>query len=444
MIIVKFGGVSVADASAMRKALEIVKREYEKGEKLLVVLSACGGVTNALLELAGAAAKLGFEESKKALNNIVDRHKDTCDNLIKDKYIKELTRIKIDRLSSELNTLFEGVSLLKQCTPKSGDAIVSFGERLSTTLFEAACRAEGLDSELFDAGNAMKSDAAYSNAKLDMSLVEYNATKYLAPLLNAGKIVVTQGFLASAPDGSTTTLGRGGSDFSASVFGSVLGAREIWISTDVNGALSADPRIIPNAKTVESMSYDEVAEISFFGAKVLHPETIKPAITKNIPVRVMNTFDPDGKSTLITREVDTPRRVKTLVLNQNAVALEFRIGEAAGDFKALRDLIGESKIYSLSAVDDKFSAIIDDDGKYKNNKELHKILSEAKKISLICACPVEREVKKIFTAIEELRKSYNLIELHKTSSNLSALLAVARKDGVEILKALHKLLAESD
>ncbi|MBI3259266.1 MAG: aspartate kinase [Ignavibacteriae bacterium] len=295
MNVLKFGGTSVATAPAMRQVRTII----EKTGGAIVVLSACGGVTNRLLygiQLAGDGQSAGATE---IVNEIEQRHLDLCRDLLPDESLQRNILSKVKTLCEELRVFCEGVALLGECTPRSIDIAGSFGERLSTLVFSLYCQAEGINAVLFDVRGIMRTDSNFTSAKINFPELQRLSDEKLTPLLTDGAIIITQGFIGSDKRGITTTLGRGGSDLSAALIGAAIAADEILIYTDVSGIASADPRIIPTARPIPEMSFAEARELSFYGAKVLHPETILPAVERDIPVRVLNTFAPDDTGTLI-------------------------------------------------------------------------------------------------------------------------------------------------
>src|ERR1041384_7783499 len=296
MIVMKFGGTSVEDASAMRRVLQIIRTARERAP--LVVVSACSGVTN---ELIGAAqmAKGGDEQGAlSTLERIRKRHLLLIDSLV-GAAKRALAVSGVEEMFGDLRDLVHGVFLLGELTSRSLDSVTCCGERLSSLILHAAAVEEGLTAELVDAREVMITDNNYSSAQPRTDEVERRAREIMLPRLRRGAVVVTQGFIGAAGDGTTTTIGRGGSDLTAAILGSVLGAGEIQIWTDVDGMMSADPRIIPESRPIGLMSFDEASELAYFGAKGLHPKTILPAVRHNIPVRVLNSRRPGFGGTLI-------------------------------------------------------------------------------------------------------------------------------------------------
>jgi len=297
MIIMKFGGTSVEDARAMENVVKIVKGE--QGRNPVVVLSAIAGATNALLRSARIALDGNLERAHAELNVLLERHVTLLENLIDDRSEVQQLILIIRKRLDELKTLCQGITILGELTNRSLDAVASVGEQLSTLILSRAMAVRGLPVELIDARTFMITDGQFASAAPDFGQITQKAQDSILPVLRSGKIVVTQGFIGSTPKGITTTLGRGGSDYSAAIIGAALGAEEIQIWTDVDGVLTADPRIAPAAMKLKVISFREASELAYFGAKVLHPSTILPAIEKNIPVIVLNSKRPQSTGTRI-------------------------------------------------------------------------------------------------------------------------------------------------
>lgn len=297
----KFGGSSVADAAAMLKVFEIVNKFADN--ELVVVLSACKGMTDKLIACANYASNNNFSESIHLAESIEIHHFNILNEVINNDKLKKNALDDVKILTDELKTFLEGVSLLQELTPKSLDQILSFGERLSTLVFSHICKFFCLNCKWMFAPDFIKTDSNFNSAKYNISNTKNAANDKLIPVLKQEKLIITQGFIGSDDDSIVTTLGRGGSDLSAAIIGAAINADEIWIWTDVSGVLSADPRKLNNTKTIRKMTFNEVRELAFFGAKVLHPDTIKPAMEDKIPVRVLNTFEPDNKGTLILENI---------------------------------------------------------------------------------------------------------------------------------------------
>lgn len=297
MIIQKFGGTSVANAIAMRAVLSIVQRDISR--RPIVVLSACSGATNDLIALVEYAAKGDRNSVQKSITAIRERHLALCRELI---YASDrLTTVveSINVLCTELSVYCEGVALLGECTPRSIAYSSAMGELLSSTIFAAYAQSEGIPAVFADARKFMRTDDTFLGGVVDRSALRILAEEYVVKPLLDGGIIITQGFIGSDSIGRTTTLGRGGSDYSAALLGAAIHAEEIQIWTDVSGIASTDPRRIASAFTIPFMSFAEARELAYYGAKVLHPETILPAVEMGITVKVLNTFAPENEGTTI-------------------------------------------------------------------------------------------------------------------------------------------------
>lgn len=297
MKVLKFGGTSVGTAESIRAVLEIVKKSHDSGERPLVVLSAMSGITNLLIKMAEAAAdRQPFEEDLKLLE---DRHFEVVKQLLPVKFQNPVyTRIRL--LTNELDEIFQGLRALKELSLQSRDLILSYGERLSNFMLSKIMEQYIPEATYLEAFDCIKTDSNFGNARVNEELT----TQLINALAHthADKLLFVTGFIGSNDQGRVTTLGRGGSDYTAAIFGSVLNASAIEIWTDVNGMLTADPRIVKKAFSLPVLSYSEAMELSYFGAKVIYPPTMIPAFLKKIPIVIRNTFEPDFVGTKIQFE----------------------------------------------------------------------------------------------------------------------------------------------
>jgi aspartate kinase len=277
----------------------------------LVVLLAMGKTTNALFAAAQSAEAGNLAEALSALGALAASHRRAAEDLIAVNRPAVL-EASLSEQFAELEMLLRGVAMLRELSPRSMDAIAAFGERLSTTLFQAFLHAEGIPSQWFDARTVLRTDANFGSALPCPTEIGMAAQSRLKPLLGPGQAVVTQGYIGATEDGLTTTLGRGGSDYSAALFGAAVAATEVQIWTDVEGVLTCDPRIVKESLPIPELSFAEAGELAAFGAKVLHPATIQPAVEARIPVTVRHTRIPEGRFTTITGEVRTGRPVTAL------------------------------------------------------------------------------------------------------------------------------------
>lgn len=299
MKVLKFGGTSVGTVDNIKSVLEIVKSSYDRGEKPLVVLSAMSGVTNLLTQMAeNAAQRKSFAEDIKLLE---EKHFEVVKQLIAIKYQNPVyTKLKL--MLNELEEILQGVYALQELSLQSKDLIISYGERFSNYMVSKIMEQYIPESIYVDASHYMKTDSNFGNAHLNEELTTQliNSLKHT----HADKLMFVTGFIGSNEEGRVTTLGRGGSDYTAAIFGSILGASVIEIWTDVNGMLTADPRIVKKAFSLPVLSYTEAMELSYFGAKVIYPPTMIPAFMKRIPIAIRNTFEPEFPGTIIQFESD--------------------------------------------------------------------------------------------------------------------------------------------
>ncbi len=297
MKVLKFGGTSVGNVESVKAVLGIVKSSYDEGEKPLVVLSAMAGVTNLLMRMAeNAAERIPFDEDLKLLE---ERHFEVVKKLIAVKYQNPVfTRLKL--MLNELEEILQGISAIRELSLQSKDLIVSFGERLSNYMVSKIMEQYVEQVEFIDASHYIKTDSNFGHAHINEEVT--NQLIQSLAHTHADKLLFVTGFIGSNEDGRITTLGRGGSDYTAAIFGSVLRASAIEIWTDVNGMLTADPRIVKKAFSQPTLSYNEAMELSYFGAKVIYPPTMIPAFLKKIPIVIRNTFEPEFAGTVIQFE----------------------------------------------------------------------------------------------------------------------------------------------
>ena len=285
MKVLKFGGTSVGSSNTMKGVVEILLSYKKKKEEFAVVFSAMSGITNLLVEVSRRASETD-PDYLKVLKDIENKHINTVKDLIE---VKVQSRViaNIKMLINELEDLLHGVFLLKELSLRTQDLVLSFGERLSTTIMHEYISQSGIPSEFLDARELIKTDNNFGSARINFKLTDKNIKAYFK---GRKPVQCITGFISSTEKNETTTLGRGGSDYTASVIGAALGADEIEIWTDVDGVMTADPRKVKRAFTLPAISYIEAMEMSHFGAKVIYPPTLQPAFNKKIHIRIMNTL----------------------------------------------------------------------------------------------------------------------------------------------------------
>lgn len=448
MIVMKFGGTSVEDAKAIKNLTEIVKKEIPR--KPIVVVSACAGITNQLLKAATLAGQGNKEEALQHIAQIESRHK----KIVKDLFDAETAKFLNKHFTSqaeELVRLVSGVAVLGELTPRSLDTFAAYGERLSSFIIHHYFESQKIKSFWVDARSFMITDDRFVKASVQFDVTEQKLREIVQPKINNGYVVMTQGFIGSTANGVTTTIGRGGSDFSAAIIGSLLNAEDIQIWTDVDGILSSDPTIVNDAKKIKVMSFNEASELAYFGARVLHPETILPAIKKNIPVRVLNSKNPSSSGTLIAAKPKTDKRcvVKSIAYKEGITLISIvssRMFLATGFLENVFDVFHkyETVVHTVATSEVSVTATID------NVKNLAKIIQELKQFASVTVaekkaivCIVGDNLRnspglavKMLSPISDI--NINMISQGASEINLSFVIDEENVD--EVVLRLHKEL----
>jgi aspartate kinase len=302
LIVMKFGGTSVGSAERIAQAATLVTTAVEQGHQVAVVTSAMSGVTNTLIDAARRASAGDWDPQIR--QRLFDTHKAAADALVADSAARGIVLAEIDRRLDRFEKLCFGLSMVHELTPRLLDAISGTGEMLAAPLVAAAIRARGCPSTSIDATELLVTTDQFGGAEPLMEETRAKTTERLRPLVARGEAPVVTGFVGATADGVQTTLGRGGSDYSASILGAALDASEIWIWTDVDGVMSANPSEVSGARTLSEISYSEASELAYYGAKVLHYKTILPAFRQRIPVRILNSFNPAHPGTRVSVEGD--------------------------------------------------------------------------------------------------------------------------------------------
>ena len=297
MLVMKFGGTSVGGGPQLRAVAAIVAAHRE--ERPVVVASAMRGVTDLLYTAAHAAARSDRKALRAILRELRERHFAAVEGALDDPAVRQEAHREVAARLTQLRRTLTGVALLGELSPRSRDRIVGWGEGCLVPILAAVLREQGVPAQVVGGERVIVSDDRFGEANPDLAATTTRASALLRPLVEAGTVPVVSGFVGATPAGVQTILGRGASDYTASILGHALDAREVWIWTDVNGVLTADPGLVPHARPIPALSYAEAAELSYFGAKVIHPRTMVPAAKKNIPIRILNTFEPDFAGTSI-------------------------------------------------------------------------------------------------------------------------------------------------
>ncbi len=450
MIVLKFGGSSVRDAEAIKSVVAIAAGFCER--QPLVVASACAGVTNQLVGLADAAAVNDQSALAAICDDVRERHLAIAEQVTADSGCAERTRQATEALCRELSRFARGIAMLRECTARARAQLLSFGERLSTTLLHAAFQEAGHRAVLLDARKALITDSDYLMASVRLAESTACCEEHIRPLLEQGNIVVTQGFIGANLQGITTTNGRGGGDLSAALFGAALQAEEIQIWTDVSGVYTTDPRIVPEARTIPRLTFAEAGELAYFGARVLHPDTIRPAIEHDIPVRVRNTFAADEAGTLILPDDDSAGTgIRALAMQSGMYLISFalRPHQKKNEFlAALYSCMAKRGWEAAAAQGSEHHYLVclaDADAVADLRKEMESFADcTIREAALICACGprVTASGEGVARAtVSRALAAFETLLLQHQAGNISIIAAVPERKGREALRALHKLIS---
>ncbi len=296
-LVMKFGGTSVGSVNALLKATQIIKDAQMEYQRVVVVTSAMSGVTDLLLKSASLAAQGDTDSLAETESLLREKHFSAVEALVRDERRCQEAKAEINTLILSLVDLCKAIAILGEASPRAMDAVASLGERMNIRLLAAVAQEAGIKARPMETTEFIVTNAHYQNAHPDFKATTEKARASLQPLLDAGIVPIVTGFIGATPEGVITTLGRGGSDYTAAIIGSVLPADDVWIWTDVDGVMTTDPRIVPEAQTLAEISYGEIAELAYYGAKVLHPKTIRPVVEAGIGLRICNTFNPSHPGT---------------------------------------------------------------------------------------------------------------------------------------------------
>jgi aspartate kinase len=459
-LIMKFGGSSIGSGRRMKETARIISKHRRK--EIVVVVSAMEGVTDRLIKIANDVVNgAGEEEIKNYIMDLKNSHETAARTAVSKEH-RDFVIVTIEKLCSELMKVLVGVSFVGELTPRSLDYVMSFGERLSALILSGALRSLDIESKPLSGYEAgIVTDSNFGSAAPQWSATNKKIKSSLAPSIKKVVPVVT-GFVAGDRKGNMTTLGRGGSDFTASILGSALGANEIWIWTDVDGILSSDPGLVKKANIIDEISYVEAQELAYFGAEVLHPKTIEPAMEKGIPVRVKNTFSPKNQGTLIVKEQKKITDVIKAVAVRNEVALLTVSGVGMigvpGIAAKLFTVLAEERVnilmISQGSSEVNISFIIEKSDLKKALKALKKafpgkdIVTEIKHtddVSIVAVVGAGMRGTKgvaarVFNAVAKAR--VNILMIAQGSSEVNISFIVFRKDAKRAANALHKEFIE--
>ncbi len=299
ILVMKYGGTSVGSLPAMKSTIKIICDTKREHPNLVVVTSAISGATNLLIQSAVDASHGNITTAEKTARELTTRHHALIDKLVSDPNRWLQLKMEINQLLSNFTNLCQAIKVLGELSPRALDAVSSLGERLSVRVLAAGIESAGFKAKAIEASSLIITDNHFQSAAPIMEKTTKHSRKILWPLLEEDVIPIVTGFMGATEDGAITTLGRGGSDYTASILAVALGAKDVWIWTDVTGVMSADPRVIPEAQTIPILSFREVSEMAFYGAKVLHPKSVQPVVEAGITLRICNTFHPEETGTIL-------------------------------------------------------------------------------------------------------------------------------------------------
>jgi len=445
MIVMKFGGTSVEDATAIRRLASIVRTQLHR--QPIVAVSAMGKTTNGLLECARLAASGDLAAAQTRLETIAAHHFQTTDQLALPEE-KDSLKLALINQFNEARATLEEIEETGQVTPRLSDALSSNGELLSSAVVAAAFRADGMKGAWVDVRPLMRTNGDFTRAAVQFDEANPRLKAGFTAALSSGGVPVTQGFIGSTAEGATTTIGRGGSDYSASIIGAAMDADEIQIWTDVDGILTTDPRIVAEAAKVRTISFAEASELAYFGAKVLHPSTLLPAMAKDIPVRVCNSRNPANEGTAIVRQAPPSNALVKAIAFKRGIAVvniaSDRMLMAYGFLARLFDVFAkhETPIDMVATSEVSVSVTVDD------TRHLDRVIADLQEFGEVVVernqaliCLVGEKLKftpgvasRIFSSIEQV----NVSMISHGASAINVSFIVADHDVEHAVKLLHR------
>ena len=460
-IVMKFGGTSVGTGESIRDVADSVTQYAKNDCRVAVVVSALAGVTNNLIEIAYQAKRSDEKQIEAFTKELLQKHLEAVSSAITSKQIqKEVIKIT-EKTISELEKVLTGICYVGELTPKSKDYVASFGERLSAPIVWGAIKDHKLETQSFTGKEAgIVTDSNFGEADPLMNFTTHLLRERLDPLMEKGVIPVVTGFIAANQDGVVTTVGRGGSDYTATILGAALEVDEVWIWTDVDGILTTDPKIVPSARMLPQLSYQEAAEMAIFGAKAMHPRALGPVIKENIPVRIRSVFHPENPGTLITKEPNSKvtEAVKAVAMVKDVAMLNINgaamVG-APGSYAKIFDVLGKNNInvmmISTAASEANISMIIKRGllGRAISKLEIALLdrggvvseVSAEDDVAVIAVMGANMKgtlgvASRIFSTVA--KKGINIRMIAQGSSELNISFVVKEKDGIAVVRAIHE------
>ncbi len=462
-LVMKFGGTSVGSAEAIERVATQVQRARESWPHVVVVLSAMSGVTDALLAGANAAAAGDENSSAETAAALSEKHLQAIEGLLHSEAERELTRERVHTHVREFAVLCHAVQVLGEASPRALDAISSLGERIAVHLVAARLRELDCAASAVRANELVRTDAQFQAANPDMEATRALTRDTLSPLLADGVVPVVTGFMGATEDGAITTLGRGGSDYSAAIIAVALDADEVWICTDVDGVMTTDPNIAANARTLRTIAYREIAELASAGAKVVHPKAINPIMERGIRMWIRNTFNPDGPATRVLADGETQNdgvKAVTVVRAQSLLAIEGRgmlgvQGIAARTFAVAARTDASVTLIAQTSSEQSICFAVPQAASQRVIAELEREFRHEFEWKHIDRVRVQDDIVivtvvgagmrhtpgiagKVFGAMGD--RGLNVVAIAQGSSECSISLVVAAADGDDSVRAIHDLM----
>jgi aspartate kinase len=459
-IVMKFGGTSVGTGENIRHVADLVAQYAQNDCKVAVVVSALAGVTNKLLEVACQAKKSDEKYIEIFTKELLQKHIDAISTAISNEQIQKEVTLIAEEIIAELEKVLTGICYVGELTLKSKDYVVSFGERLSAPIVCGAIRDKNLKTQCFTGKEAgIVTDSNFGEANPLMNYTTHLVRERLGPLLEKGVIPVVTGFIAANQDGIVTTVGRGGSDYTATILGVALEVDEVWIWTDVDGIMTTDPKIVPSAKMLSELAYQEAAEMAIFGAKAMHPRALEPVMKENIPVRIRSVFNPENSGTLISSQPKSKaiEAVKAVAMIKDVAMINVygpvMVG-APGSYAKVFDVLGKNNInimmISTAASEANISMVIRRGllGRAISNLEIALLgrggliseVSSEDDVSVVAVMGASMKgtlglASRIFAIAA--KQGINIRMIAQGSSELNISFVVKEKDAPAVVKAIH-------
>lgn len=455
MIVMKFGGTSTKDAAAMLNVTVIIKSRTSKNP--VVVISAIAQATNQLETMGSLSKSNKVAEAKDVLKYFIDRHLAIVETVGINPDTQDKIRTKIFSYSEEILEIITGVSILRELTPQSLDRFYSYGELLSSYIISEVMKENGIDTVWLDTKDFMVTDNAFTEAKPNMQVVEEKLRPLALKLIEEKKVIVTQGFIGVTPTGERTTMGRESSDFSAAVIGAVLDADDVQIWTDVDGVLSGDPNIIEHPKKIKELSFEEAFQLSLFGAKVLHPNTMIPAAEKNIPIYVYNSKRPLISGTLISNTSSTTAKsdslIKSVTYKSKVSLLNIKPTIRFSPYifwENIFSVLNKYKVVPIvtSTSEYQFAVVIETKYMRDSIKAELSTLGEVEELGNLCLISLMgQKINHNSTIVQNVFSVLSAIKFHFISfgaSEMSMNILINEEDTIPVVRSLHKLFFEGE